>query len=166
MTNVNTMSNVTSLKYFCCIGVMFLLLGCKQNDKKINQNVKTDTVQKKEPEKFIELEKTPLFPGGEFEMLKFIEKNLNKSIVSDSTLTKGSVVISFSVDTTGIISDFTIVRTYNQYVDKEFLRVLKLMPKWKSGENWSGNKNDSFKKTKNKYSIPLKIPFKGYDIED
>ena len=56
MTNVNTMSNVTSLKYFCCIGVMFLLLGCKQNDKKINQNVKTDTVQKKEPEKFIELE--------------------------------------------------------------------------------------------------------------
>ena len=99
-------------------------------------------------------------------MLKFIEKNLNKSIVSDSTLTKGSVVISFSVDTTGIISDFTIVRTYNQYVDKEFLRVLKLMPKWKSGENWSGNKNDSFKKTKNKYSIPLKIPFKGYDIED
>ena len=160
------MNNVTFRELICCIGLMFLLFGCKQYDKKINQDIKTDTVQKKEPEKFIELEKMPLYPGGEFEMLKFIEKNLNKSIVSDSTLTKGSVAITFSVDTTGKISDFIILRTYNQNVDKEFLRVLKLMPKWKPGECWSGNKNDSFKKTKCKYTILLRIPFKGYDIED
>lgn len=160
------MSKFGFKRLICCVGLVFLLLSCQHKDNRINQSTKYDKFQKKESEEFIELEKTPLYPGGEFEMLKFIEKNLNKSIVSDSTLTKGSVAITFSVDTTGQISDFIILRSYNQNVDKEFLRVLKLMPKWKPGECWSGNKNDSFKKTKCKYTIPLKIPFKRYDIED
>ena len=160
------MSNVIFRRLIYCIGMIFLLLGCKQNYNKINQSTKIDTVQKKEPEPFIELEKEPEYPGGEFKLLKFIEINLNKSIVSDSTLVEGKVIVSFSVDTIGNVSNFNLIRTYNHDVDNEFLRVLKLMPKWKPSELWSGNKNDSFKKTKCKYTMPLKIPFKGYDIDE
>jgi len=160
------MSNVFFRKLIYCIGMIFLFLGCKQNYNKINQSTKIDTVQRRTPDTYIELEKMPQYPGGEFELLKFIEKNINKAIVSDSTLKEGKVLVSFSVDTIGNIIDFAVVRTYNHDVDKEFLRVLKLMPKWKPGELWSGNKNDSFKKVKCKYTMPLKIPFKGYDIEE
>ena len=152
--------------FIYCLGLAFLLLGCNKKDNKINQSTKIDTVQRKIPDSYIELEKMPQYPGGEFELLKFIEKNINKSIVSDSTLKEGKVVVTFSVDTIGNIIDFAVVRTYNHHVDKEFLRVLKLMPKWKPGELWSGNKNDSFKKVKCKYTMPLKIPFKGYDIQE
>ena len=160
------MSNFRIKKLVCCVGIVCFLLSCQQKVNKIDQSTKIDTVQKKEPEPFIELEKEPEYPGGEFKLLKFIEINLNKSIVSDSTLVEGKVIVSFSVDTIGNVSNFNLIRTYNHDVDNEFLRVLKLMPKWKPGELWSGNKNDSFKKTKCKYTMPLKIPFKGYDIDE
>ena len=158
------MSNVIFRRLIYCIGMIFLLLGCKQNYNKINQSTKIDTVQKKETEPFIELDKMPEFPGGELDLMSFIEENINNSIVGKSTLTEGRVIVSFSVDTIGNVSEFTVVRSYNRNVDNEFLRVLKLMPKWKPGEFWSGNKNDSFKKIKCKYTFPLSIPFKGYSI--
>jgi len=158
------MSNFRIKKLVCCVGIVCFLLSCQQNGNKIDHSTKKETVQKKEPEPFIELDKMPEFPGGELDLMSFIEENINNSIVGKSTLTEGRVIVSFSVDTIGNVSEFTVVRSYNRNVDNEFLRVLKLMPKWKPGEFWSGNKNDSFKKIKCKYTFPLSIPFKGYSI--
>jgi hypothetical protein len=151
-------------KLMYCVGLVFFSLSCQYKDNKINQSTKFDKIQKKESDKFIELDKMAEFPGGEIDLMSFIEENINMIIVGDSTLTEGFVVVTFSVDTIGNINEFTVVKSYSRNVDKEVLRVLKLMPKWKPGEFWSGNKNDSFRKIKSKYTFPLSIPFKGYSI--
>lgn len=146
------------------VGLVFLLSSCQQKDNKINQSTKFNTAQNEESKKYTELDKMAEFPGGELDLMSFIEENINMKIVGDSTLAEGRVAVTFSVDTVGNVSEFTVVRSYSRNVDKEFLRVLKLMPKWKPAEFWSGNKNESFRKIKSKYTFPLSIPFKGYDI--
>jgi hypothetical protein len=147
------------------IGLMFLLMSFQQINCQNRQSVKTDTNSSNLPPEWIDTEQMPTYPGGERELLKFVEKNLDKTIVNCSNLSEGRVIIRFSIDTLGNAIDFTVYKSYNNKVDNECLRVLKLMPKWKPAETWTGNKNDSFKKTKIGYTFPIKIPFKGYNLE-
>jgi len=146
-------------------GLMFLLMCFQQIKCQNRQSAKTDTISTHFPPEFIDLEQMPIYPRGDGELLKFVEKNLDKTIVNCSNLTEGRVIIKFSIDTLGKAIDFTVYKSYNNKVDNECLRVLKLMPKWKPAETWTGNKNDSFKKTKIGYTFPIKIPFKGYNLE-
>jgi hypothetical protein len=59
----------------------------------------------------------------------FMDKNLDKGIL-ESIDTTGLTVAQFTVDSTGIIKDVKIVKTLNQIIDKELLRVIAAMPKW------------------------------------
>jgi hypothetical protein len=106
---------------------------------------------------FTEVEEFPTFPGGVMELLEFIDKKINKKIVSDSKLKEGKVVVTFSIDTVGKLDNFKVIRPYSQTIDSEFIRVLKLMPNWKSGKRLI---NDTWIKSSFYYSIPLKVPYK------
>ncbi|QUB74429.1 TonB family protein [Prevotella melaninogenica] len=44
---------------------------------------------------------------------------------------QGRVVVRFCVNPKGRCDHFSIVRSVDPLIDKEVLRVLKLMPKWK-----------------------------------
>ena len=44
------------------------------------------------------------------------------------------MVVSFVVDKDGSTTDFRVVRSVDRYLDKEALRVLMGMPKWKPGK--------------------------------
>ncbi len=107
---------------------------------------------------YVDPEIEPSFPGGTTDYCKFIDKNLNKVIVGDSSLTIGKVVISFTIDTLGHASNFRIERSYNRVVDKEFLRVIKLMPNWVPGEICLNNMKGPWRKKAYKFHLPLKIP--------
>lgn len=113
---------------------------------------------------FVEPEKQPYFPGGDFELLRFIQKNIDAEIVGDTSLTDGKVVVSFTIDTLGIVENFKIIKSYNQTIDAEFLRVLKLMPKWMPGKLCLNNMKGPWIKVTKEYFIPLKIPFHGYKL--
>ena len=43
------------------------------------------------------------------------------------------MIIQFVVDKDGTITDPVVVRSVDPYLDKEALRVIKAMPKWKPG---------------------------------
>lgn len=105
-----------------------------------------------EPEKYAH------FPGGEEALFSFLDKNLNTSIVSDSTLKQGRVWAYFTIDTIGKIYDIQINKSYNKSVDNEFIRVIKLMPNWIPGELLTNN--NIWIKVRNNYNLPLKIPYK------
>jgi hypothetical protein len=66
-------------------------------------------------------------------------------------------MISFLVDTVGKIGDFKIEKSYNQDVDSEFLKILKLMPNWEPGKICLNNMKGPWKKISYKYLIPLRI---------
>lgn len=95
----------------------------------------------------------PLFPGGENGLFCFIDKNINKEILNKYSV-EGGVYTEILIDTTGIPTEFKLLRGYNTEVDSEFLRVLRLMPKWEPGRQMG-------KAVKVQFNLPLKMPYKN-----
>lgn len=75
----------------------------------------------------------PQFPGGMSEYIKWLTKNLRYPYLSRKNKTEGKVMARFIVNADGTISDIKIVKSLDVYCDREALRVLRLMPKWKAG---------------------------------
>ena len=76
-------------------------------------------------------ETMPEFPGGNTALMSFIQQNIQYPD-PDICIT-GKVIIQFIISTDGNITNAKIVRGVHPKFDKEALRVVKLMPKWKPG---------------------------------
>ncbi|HYH14112.1 MAG TPA: energy transducer TonB, partial [Flavisolibacter sp.] len=73
----------------------------------------------------------PAFPGGELVWTSFLRRNLNPPAELKAGESK-EVVVQFLVAADGTVSDIRIIQSAGPSFDKEVLRVLKRMPKWKS----------------------------------
>ncbi len=81
------------------------------------------------------VEQMPEFPnGGSTGLMNFISKNLKYPTYCQKEGIQGKVLVSFVVDKDGSTTDFRVVRSVDRYLDKEALRVLMGMPKWKPGK--------------------------------
>ena len=80
------------------------------------------------------VEENPEFPGGMKECMKFLNNNIKYPQISQENGVQGRVIIQFVVNADGSIVDPVVVRGVDPYLDKEALRVIKLMPKWKPGK--------------------------------
>lgn len=81
------------------------------------------------------VEQMPEYPnGGTAGLMNFISKNLKYPTICQESGVQGKVIVSFVVDKDGSTTDFRIVRSVDKYLDKEALRVLSGMPKWKPGK--------------------------------
>lgn len=145
------------------------LLGCKSNKNSENLNdlpfntksidsTIIDTLNIVD-QIFVEYEEQPIFPGGDEEYFKFVDQNINKSIVGDSTLEPGRAMLCFSIDTLGSISNIQVKRSYSQSIDKECIRLISIMPNWIPGRVMRDN---HWVKEPFTYVIPFKIPWKDY----
>jgi len=83
---------------------------------------------------FTVVEEQPSFPGGEAEMMKYIQKNLKYPSFAQENGIQGRVTISFTVERDGSITDISAVRSPAEELSKEAIRVVKSMPKWKPGK--------------------------------
>ncbi|MES2798956.1 MAG: energy transducer TonB [Bacteroidota bacterium] len=72
----------------------------------------------------------PEFPGGQVAMSKFIADNLLYPELAKEMQLEGKVYLRFVVKKDGTISDVTCARGIHPVLDKEAIRVVKLMPKW------------------------------------
>jgi protein TonB len=82
--------------------------------------------------------------GGAAAWAKFLQKNLR---YPDTEL-QGRVVISFIIERDGKLTDLNIVKGVDNLLDREALRVLKLAPAWKPGQQ-------NGKPVRVKYTIPI-----------
>ena len=81
------------------------------------------------------VEEQPEFPnGGVAGLSKFLSSNIRYPEYCKKNGIQGRVVVSFVINKNGSTSDFQVVKSVNPYLDKEALRVLGLMPKWKPGK--------------------------------
>lgn len=76
-------------------------------------------------------ETMPEFPRGNTALMSFIQQNIQYPD-PDICIT-GKVIVQFIISTDGNITNAKIVRGVHPKFDKEALRVVKLMPKWKPG---------------------------------
>ena len=83
---------------------------------------------------FTVVEKQPEFPGGMSELMKFLSKNIKYPVIAQENGIQGRVVCSFVVNRDGSIVDIQVMRGVEPSLDKEAVRVIGTMPKWKPGE--------------------------------
>ncbi|UXE68342.1 MAG: energy transducer TonB [Chryseotalea sp. WA131a] len=70
------------------------------------------------------------YPNGSKGIQEFISTNINYPELAKKKGIQGRVIISFKVDTAGSIVDTKLIKGVNQELDKEALRVVKLMSGW------------------------------------
>lgn len=78
----------------------------------------------------------PQFPGGNDSLKSFVATRLNH--ITDSLAfigEKGKVIVIFKIDSTGGISNFKVMKTFNEEVSEKVVAVLKQMPRWIPGTN-------------------------------
>jgi len=79
-------------------------------------------------------DKPPVFEGGETAIYKFINANLIYPQTAKESLVSGRVNVRFSIDTDGTVGGVSVLKGINQELDAEAVRVIKLLPAWKSAQ--------------------------------
>ena len=98
--------------------------------------VPVQVVEEEEPEEqtiFEVVENMPDFPGGQAALMQYLAKNIKYPTIAQENGTQGRVIVQFVVNRDGSIVDAKVVRSVDPYLDKEALRVINTMPKWKPG---------------------------------
>ena len=80
------------------------------------------------------VEQMPQFPGGQGRMLEFIEENMQYPKKCAEKGIYGRVIVAFVVERSGMLSNIKVVKSVHRALDKEALRIVKLMPRWIPGE--------------------------------
>lgn len=110
------------------------------------------TVEEVEPEEqtiFTVVEQMPEFPdGGIAGLMQFLSKNIKYPTIAQENGVQGRVSVQFVVNKDGSIVDATVLRGVDPYLDKEALRVIGTMPKWKPGMQRG-------KPVRVKYTVPV-----------
>lgn len=79
------------------------------------------------------VEQLPEFPGGMVEFMKWLTKNLKYPPSAQNRKVQGRVVVSFIVNKDGTIADAKVVKPVDPTLDREAMRVVRMMPNWKPG---------------------------------
>lgn len=80
------------------------------------------------------VDEMPLFPqDGTAGMMSYIRKNINYPISAQKNGIQGTVLVQFVVGTDGSLTDIKVIKSVDHDLDKEALRVITSMPKWKPG---------------------------------
>ena len=84
-------------------------------------------------EVFKVVEVDPEFPGGEEALYKYLAENIKYPEKAKNNKVEGRVYITFVIEKDGTVSDAKVLRSVNEELDAEALRVINAMPKWKPG---------------------------------
>ncbi|MDR1407775.1 MAG: TonB family protein [Tannerella sp.] len=115
------------------------LLSSEDNQREAQVQTYVPPAQVEEEEEDTEtifqvVEKAPEFPGGQAAMLSFISKALRYPVVAQENGIHGRVTCAFVVNRDGSIVDIEVLRGVDPSLDKEAMRVISTMPKWRPGE--------------------------------
>ena len=98
---------------------------------------------------FVIVESMPEFPGGQQALFKYLSENVKYPVIAQENGIQGRVICQFVVNKDGSIVDVEVVRSGGDAsLDKEAIRVIKSMPKWKPGKQRG-------KPVRVKYTVPV-----------
>ena len=111
--------------------------------------VEAPVEEEEEEEIFMVVENMPEFPGGQQALFKFLGENIKYPVIAQENGIQGRVVCQFVVEKDGKATDIQVVRSSGEpSLDKEAVRVLSSMPKWKPGKQRG-------KPVRVKYTVPV-----------
>lgn len=88
------------------------------------------------------------FPGGSVALMQYIAQNLRYPNIQGDCNIQGRVIVGFTINEDGILSDIKVMKSISPAFDEEAIRVVKSMPKWNPAKQ-------NGKAVKSKYTIPV-----------
>lgn len=107
-------------KIFTCLLCLFVVVNS------YSQTTADDNV-------FDVVEEAPEFPGGITEMMRYLQNNIKYPLTCYQQGVQGRVIVNFVIDTDGTVVNAEVLKAIDPHLDKEALRVVNTMPKWKPG---------------------------------
>lgn len=101
--------------------------GNSSNSNRVAENPENDN------KVYDSAETMPSFPGGQMALFEYLGKNVKYPVVAEANGIQGRVIVTFIVGHDGSISDVKIAKSVDPSLDKEAIRVVKAMPRWKPG---------------------------------
>lgn len=100
------------------------------------------------------LEIPPQFPGGDLALMEWIKQNKVYPQEAIAKGIEGRVIVKFTIEEDGTVSNGKILSGVDPLLDNEALRLVSIMPKWSPGRRFAG------KDTRFTYNLPLlfKLP--------
>ena len=87
-----------------------------------------------EDEVFTIVESMPEFPGGQKKLFEYLGKSIKFPPAAKANGISGKVYVNFTIGKDGGIRNIKVLRGVHDLLDKEAVRVVKAMPKWKAGK--------------------------------
>lgn len=95
-------------------------------------------VEEKKPvvkeEVFRAVEQMPQFPGGEGELAKWLQRNIQYPTMAQENNIQGRVIVQFVVTKTGAIGEVKVVKSVDRDLDNEARRLVKKLPHFIPGK--------------------------------
>lgn len=86
---------------------------------------------KRGEEIFVAVEQQAEFPGGHAAAMKWISNNLRYPETARDKDIQGRVIVKFVVEKDGSIGAATIAKGVDEDIDREALRIVRKMPRWR-----------------------------------
>jgi protein TonB len=117
-------------------------------DEEIEIQVVEEDEEEDEQQVFVIVEDMPEFPGGDLELQRWINRSVKYPVIAQENGITGRVYVGFVVNKVGQVENVKIMRGVDPSLDKEALRVINKMPKWKPGKQRG-------KAVKVSYTVPI-----------
>lgn len=95
--------------------------------KNFDTSLSTDTLS-------FNLSSAPHFPGGNDSLFVYLRNNTKYPEFDMALKNQGRVIVSFIIEKDGSLSDITVPSPLSPSLDREAVRVIRLMPKWVQGK--------------------------------
>jgi protein TonB len=110
-------------------------------DRNVTRTLKEEVVVEKKVEApkevkeevFRTVEQMPQFPGGDQALSKFLSSHINYPPMAAENNVQGKVIVQFVVEKDGRVGEVKVVRSVDKDLDREAVRVCKMLPKFTPG---------------------------------
>lgn len=117
-------------------------------DTEVEFDISLEEEETEDAPVFFIVEEMPVFPGGDLELRKFIAQSVKYPVIAQENGIQGRVYVQFVVGTDGAVTQVKVARGVDPNLDKEAIRVVQSMPKWKPGKQRG-------KAVKVSYTVPI-----------
>jgi protein TonB len=107
----------------------------KNEEVQAVQEVQVEVKEEEAPvEVFVVVEEMPTFPGGDTELMKFINSNIVYPEIAKENNIQGRVILRFCVTYKGAVDQISVIKSVDPALDNEAKRVIAMLPGWKPGK--------------------------------
>ena len=140
MKNRQKTNPFAGYKYLLFVPLVIALLAMNSTAMRANVQkkvVKTNKTTKKSganDKVYVVVEQMPSFPGGDSALLKYLLANVKYPVSALKAQKQGRVMVRFTVEKDGAITNVKVARSVTPSLDAEAVRAIKSMPKWSPGK--------------------------------